>query len=325
MLAFLATSAYAQNPTHNRLIGRSNPVLSGFHLRSLPTQDSPGTVLQNANTPSGIAVSYGTVDYPRVLNSGASGINKQGQIVGAFSITASGCSAGYLQAGISFRKIAYPGSTQSCPVAINDLGEIAGGYSTDGGNTYHIFSLVGTTFTAIPDPPGATDTDAGGIDNLGRIVGGYVDSSDVVHGFVYSNGTFTVVDVPGASYTLVRAVSPNGTIMAGDYVGADGHDHGFLLNGGVFTTVDYPGAADTELLGVNDFGSYVGNWGNGTIVQSYLEYNGFLFKSGSYVPLTLPWAGVSVTWPSALNNKAQIAGLYVDSNGIILGFYAAVH
>jgi|SRR5579859_914521 len=322
-LALLTASANAQNPTHNPLLGQSNPASRGFHVTgSLPTQDTLwGPAPRSVNPPS-ITVSYGTLDYPRVPDSGASGINKNGQIVGAFNITTSGCSAGYLQAGISFRKIAYPGATQSCPVGINDLGEIAGGYSTDGGNTYHVFSLSGTTFSAIPDPPGAVDTTPEGIDNSGRIVGAYVDSSDNVHGFVYSNGAYTVIDVPGTNYTFLRAVSPNGTIMAGDYTGADGHDHGFLLKGGVFTTVNYPGAVDTELLGVNDFGNYVGNWGDGTIVESYLEYNAFLFKGGSYVSLTLPWAGVSVTWPSALNNRAQIAGLYVDSNGIILGFYA---
>jgi len=327
MLALLATSADAQNPTHNHLIGRSNPALSGFHFRgSLPTQDSSRPALRSADTLSGVAVSYGTMDYPRVLNSGAAGMNKKGQIVGGFNILAeSGCTGGYLQAGTSFRKIAYPGSTASCTLAINDLGEIVGDYTLDGGNTYHAFLLVGTVFSAVPDPPSAISAIAEGVDNLGNIVGAYVDSSDAVHGFVYSNGAFTVVDVPGAGYTHVHATSPNGTILVGDYVASDGHDHGFRLKRGVLSTVDYPGATDTQLLGVNDSGDYVGNWGNGAIIQDYLEYNGFLFRSGSYVSLTLPWAGVSVTWPSAVNDKDQIAGSYVDSNGIILGFYASAH
>lgn len=329
-MTLLTVCASAQNTLKLNAVPARQSLFHPIHPRRLPNRvfvPNPSTTQSDVHdNPGGITVTYGPVDYPRILGSAAAGINKKGQMVGGFNILAgSGCTGGYLLKGNTFRQVNYPGPYASCVLGINDSGEMVGGYSADGWNTYHVFSLIGKVFTAIPDPPGAIPVVApAGVDDAGDIIGQYVDSSGVSHGFVYSKGAFTTIDVPGASDTFLDATSPNGKILAGSYYGSDGNDHGFLLQNGVFTTVDYPGAVDTEILGVNDSGDYVGNWGNGTLVLDFLEYNGFFFKGGSYAPLNLPWAAVAVTWPSGLNDKDQIAGAYVDTNNVILGFYATV-
>jgi hypothetical protein len=330
LVTLLALSVSAQTANNRNVATQARAMLGGMNgLRHLPPRNFAQSLTakphsQTPATSSNISVTYGPVDYPRIVGSGVGGINKKGQMAGGLNIIASsGCTAGYLLTGNNFRKFIYPpGALESCVLAINDSGEMLGDYSTDG-QTLHAFSLVGNVFTNIPDYPGSVDRLASGVDNFGNIVGLYTDVPGVSHGFVYSNGTFTSIDVPGATDTFLNATSPDGAILAGSYYGSDGHDHGFVLHSGVFITVDYPGAVDTEILGVNDSGDYVGNWGNGTLVQDYLEYNGFFFKGGTYTPLTLPWAGVSVTWPTGLNDTNQIAGADVDSNGIVFGFYAA--
>src|SRR5438094_464229 len=115
---------------------------------------------------------YRTIDVPFISgpDTGASGINNSGEIVGCYSL----CSHGFLYnvETSSFVAIDVPGAVVTQARNINDLGEIVGVYSPDG-LTLHGFLYDENDFALIR-APGAIATSLFGINNGGQIVGFYV-------------------------------------------------------------------------------------------------------------------------------------------------------
>ena len=48
---------------------------------------------------------------------------------------------------------------------------------------------------------------------------------------------------------------------------------------------------------------------------------GFLYSSGTFSTFNVPFGDVQVTQPWGMNNKGEIVGGYVDSQGMLYGFY----
>ncbi len=187
------------------------------------------------------------------------------------------------------------------PIAVNTAGEITGFYK-DATSLNHGFvcSAPCTPATAITpfDVSGAIANSGlfgGGtiplsINTAGVIVGSYADANRVYHGFVRAaTGTITTFDAPGASTItgsgLIRGTAAISVNTAGDitgfYVDASGVFHGFVrAANGTITTFDAPGAI-----------------------------------AGTVTPLLL-----GGTIPVSINASGDIAGFYLDTNGMFHGF-----
>jgi len=262
-----------------------------------------------------VATSYTftTIDvpFPGAHDPTATGINNSGQIVGAYSDSNGGLH-GFLRRGKGvFTPIDVP-NAGTAPHGINNRGQIVGFYSDSSG--IHGFVYKNGAVTPI-DVPGATLTEAVGINKYGHVVGDYRDSSGTFHGFLYAEGTFTTIDVPGASLTGPQGINRYGEIV-GFYDDSSGGRHGFLYDEGVFTTIDvpFPGAVVTALEEINDDGQIVGIYFDNSTLH------GFLFDGEVYTTIDVPDA--SLTHVSGINNRCQIVGRYIDSNGVDHAFVA---
>jgi len=73
-----------------------------------------------------------------------------------------------------------------------------------------------------------------------------------------------------------------------------------------FTTIDVPNASRTLAFGINDGGQIVGFY------EGASGYHGFLYDSGIFTPLDIPFAGAATgtTRAFGLNNRGQIVGAY---------------
>ena len=135
--------------------------------------------------------SFTTIDVPGAVDTGPSGINDSGQIVGGFDDGRVG--HGFLlDTSGSITTIDVPGATSTGASGINDSGQIVGLFDYATGNTHGFFLDVGGRFTTI-DVPGASETFAVGINNSGQIVGYF--GAIGYHGFLYTGGSFTSIDV----------------------------------------------------------------------------------------------------------------------------------
>ena len=85
-----------------------------------------------------------------------------------------------------------------------------------------------------------------------------------------------------------------------------------------FRTVQVPGAASTQLFRSNNFGEMTGNFGTTEISVD----DSFLLAKGVFTPIVILSGGTSSSFTFALgiNNRAQVVGLYTDSDGFAHGF-----
>jgi hypothetical protein len=157
-----------------------------------------------------------------------------------------------------------------------------------------------------------------GINERGDIVGIYIDSNGVNRGFVrFSDGSFSepIVEPKTLGFTQARDINSSGTIC-GDYFGSDFNIHGFFLTNGTFTEYDVAGASNTFVQGINDPADFAGIFGD--------SFNGpfqaFISVGGTITSFSVP--GATSTLAYQLNNSNQLlVGYYIDSAGILHGYY----
>jgi probable HAF family extracellular repeat protein len=246
------------------------------------------------------AGTWTTVDVPGATSTQIFGIDKAGNLVGAY-VDPSRVQHGFLLSAGNFTTIDPPGATDTLAWGINDMGQIAGEYFTTDGIA-HGFLFDGQTFTTL-DFPGALQTFALGINNAGEIVGGYVDTAQQAHGLKWSNGTFITIDVPGSQNTELSDINNRGYIV-GTYV-AGSKERGFVLDPQGMFRYFRPLAR-----GVNDHRIVVGINGNYGF--------GFSLKTNKFVRMHFPAARSTRCY--GINSTGQIAGDYDDAGAVRHGF-----
>jgi len=307
----------------------SGPVHSRFgfpmsRMKAQPTAPANHQA-QSPGSPD-ISFTFGMVDFPGQMDSGAFGVNDKGQMIGGYGTQMVGdgvTNHGFLLKGTKFTEIDYPGAAYTEPNGMNDSGIIVGQYGTSLSDEQG-FELVGKTYTTIVYP-GAVDTSANGINKSGEIVG-YWDSGGDGHGFLLSKGVFTSIDVPGAIITGASGINQTGEIV-GVYYNGDGSSHGYLLQNGTFTTIDYPGGYSQNYLGgINDQGVIVGGYGEPTTINgvSYAWEHAFIYQNGQFTKADAPFGPPAATQPFGINNSGMIVGEYVDNSGTVYGYEATV-
>jgi hypothetical protein len=85
-----------------------------------------------------------------------------------------------------------------------------------------------------------------------------------------------------------------------------------------FRSLQVPGAASTQLFRSNNFGGMAGNFGDTEISVD----DSFLLAKGVFTPIAILSGGTSssFTFAQGINNRAQVVGLYTDSDGFAHGF-----
>jgi probable HAF family extracellular repeat protein len=169
---------------------------------------------------------YQILNVPNSTASFATGINKDGLIVGWYQDPADVAHGFATSDGSTFSNVDFPGAKVTQALGVSDAGDIVGSWN-DAANAQHGFLSSGGTFTAI-DFPEAITTQATGINTQGDIVGPYVDSTGLLHGFVLSGGVFTSIDFPLATGTAALGINDTGDI-AGYYSDTAGKTHGFVF------------------------------------------------------------------------------------------------
>jgi len=289
-----------------------------------PTHQSPASRAQGENSPL-YTFTFGLVDYPRSQIGAAYGINDGGRIVGGYNNTnvmEYTSDHGFELKGNNYSTINYPGALQTDAFGINKSGEIVGSF-VDSSENVHGFKLAGGTYTQL-DYPGAYFTAAVGINASGEISGAYAaHPADELTAFLLSGGTYTSISAPGSIDTEAVGLNKHG-VVAGYYVDSSSNIHGFTYDKGTFTTIDYGNSnPNTYLSGINDSGAVVGGYGTSETLNSvnYAWQHGFLYSGGTFNTFDAPFGDVQVTTPWGMNNKGEIVGGYVDSQGMNYGFY----
>jgi uncharacterized membrane protein len=162
--------------------------------------------------------------------------------------------------------------------------------------------------------PHAMSTSANGINNNNVIVGSYVDSASFEHGFIYKAGKYTKIDFPGASATAVLGINDNNDLVGVYQLPGPLNFHGFLRQNGDFYKIDAPRATfGTVAAGINNAG---------TIVGTYDDTHGFIYRSGTYKTWNAPrLPGESTqTQLNGISNHGWIVG-QVFSGGNWRGFW----
>jgi hypothetical protein len=238
-----------------------------------------------------ISVNSSTVTIP-------TGINASGEIAG-FYAGSSGQRHGFVR-DPSGRITTFnvPGSSGTLTFGINKSGAIAGYYVDPSGALPGYVRDPEGNFATF-NPPGSIQTWPLSINAGGAVTGYYYESISVSHGFLrQANGELIVFDPAGC------CINASG-VIAGTYFDANGRRYGFVRHpDGTIESFDVPGSDDAFVTAINDAGAVTGQFGN---------FNtGFVRDpQGNF---TTFFAGRE-TFPSSINNKGAIAGLYQPSNG----------
>jgi hypothetical protein len=208
---------------------------------------------------------YTGVDITDSSSTWAYGVNKSGEITGAFhrTISSGAATVGFTQAvGGTLTQFAVPFARATVGQAINSSGSVVG---------YAEFGLVSSaTYTAIERSASGTiaalavtgqpQTWATSINDVG-IIAGYASTgtayTDPVVGFTQFDSTTQTFEYPGALQTYFTGISNRNEIV-GYYANSDGTQNGFILANDVFTAFSDPSGIATFPQGVNASGVIVG-------------------------------------------------------------------
>ena len=260
------------------------------------------------------------------------GINNFGAIAGFYGSGQAGDpNKGFLLHNGVFTPENFPGSAQTQMTGLNDVGvQVGYFYNTNNGvpvDNQFGFYLKDGKYTEVNNPKTPTSTPPGilienqliGVNDDNIAVGFYNDVKGNSHGYTYNinNGKFSAdINDPNGVSTVAAAINNFGGI-AGFYTDSGGTIHGFLDNHGQFKTVDAPGATETELLGFNDFGVAVGF----DVVANKMHGIVYNSRTNSFTTLDDP-NGIGATTLNGINDRGDIVGFYVDSNGNTDGLLA---
>jgi len=133
--------------------------------------------------------------------------------------------------------------------------------------------------------------------------------------------TFKDITIPGASEVDTYAINNAGQI-AGDYIDSAGVQHAMILKGTKLTTVNNKNCASTtgstalQFYGINSSGTAAG-WCTGTSGSEI----GFTYAKGKFTNISI--SGAIDVNANGINNKGDVVGAYVDSNGAQHAFLLA--
>ncbi|HLZ98864.1 MAG TPA: hypothetical protein VKP66_13075 [Steroidobacteraceae bacterium] len=262
---------------------------------------------------------YTQLDPPGSISTQPKSVNSGGQVAGIFNNAAGTHGFLYTPKGKTrFMTLDPPGSTLTQAWAVDDNGQVVGSYNDASGIGHGFIYTPGVGFTTLDPTSPATGTWAAafGINGTGQAAGSYFDGVRR-HGFEYAGGTYITLDPPGS--TLTQALGINtGSQATGFFTDSANVYHGFLYDPATlsYTTVDPPATTFTAPTAIDTTGQVTGYFYDGS------KYHGFIFTAGAYTLIDPPGATGYLTLVFGMNDKAQVAGTFVDSASAQHGFMA---
>jgi len=252
---------------------------------------------------------YTQIDVPEAVVTEATGINRAGQIVGAYVDSAGG--HGFLLQNGAFTTIDYPGVQYSYAERINDNGQIVGLAEPNG----YLYDISTQAFTAITYP-GAFATFSLGLNNAGTVTGYYqvLKNGQIgTLGFELTGSAFSSIAAPWSNGTSPQAISDNGTVVGSAYFRAQGAEPNFLLNQKHYREISVPNTPGALVNGINPRGTAVVGY-----YDSLTGVAGFVYEAG--VVQTLSFPGAVSTLAFGINDAGQVVGYFLDSSLQTHGF-----
>jgi len=285
--------------------------------------------------PSTGSGTFKSVDFPGALSTAVMSIFST--VVAGYYVDAENTYHGfwgYWQSG-SFGSFTV-GSSYTILTGINDDLILVGDFDNapgDGSGCLNPGAGSCHAFTKYPDDPvreipyysGATSMTALGTNSsVFGIAGAYTNVDTTVHGFLL--GLSQLPDPPDAALAFATGVNDQWDQVVGRVDTTDGVTHGYLAKTfpwpPVYTLIDVPNAVSTVAWGIGSNG--------GPIVGEYTDdkgtTHGFLLNNQVFETIDVPDAisttchGISGLAGPCLPPQCNVAGSYVDSNGVMHGF-----
>jgi probable HAF family extracellular repeat protein len=208
----------------------------------------------------------------------------------------------------------YPGAQNTQIYALNDARQFVGSEQASDGVWHAMFDDGSGLATLDLSPLGAdvTHSFAFSINTQADIAGAFRNTTGY-HGFLrHADGSFEVIDYPGGHDTQDYGVNDHGEVI-GMYTDADGVAHAFRRVDGKLSTIDLPDALETVPLSVNNAGQIAGEMVKtaGTAGYGYVQR-----ADGSFELFSNPAAPPESTFFISINNRGEILGAYLDTDGV---------
>jgi len=252
------------------------------------------------------------VDYPGALNTSASGINENGDVVGSFENGLNQIQGFVRFADGTFSDpIVYPTALNTYLSDINNTGTMCGSY-TLGDGVFHGFFLSGSTFTKFDLH--AHNTYLRGLNDARNFCGTTIDQA-----FVSIDGTVTMFAIPRHVITDAYGINNLNQAVGGAVRGPQ-VEYSFLrqADGRIVWPIRAPVTANTGLFAIDDKGRMVG-----FVTHTDAPTQGvFLRPVNRFAFFDYP--GATLTEFNDINNHGQICGTYYSIDGNPHGFIVLV-
>jgi hypothetical protein len=270
-----------------------------------------------------LTLTFSKANVPGAMQTGPSGINNAGVIVGGY-VDKSSVSHGYILNGKKLTTLDDPKAMAGTtgPENLNPNGAISvvGVYNNSSGNSVGFLYKNGK-YTDIPGPAGAVSSLASGINDKGAIVGDYVDRNGRTHGFLLKGKNYTTLDEPAAFGTTAASGINNAGWIVLWFVNQQGLVESAITkdNGNTYAQINVPLAVDSYASDLNSAGDVTYFW-----VDSAGVGHGSLLHAGKYYKVDYPKA--IYTYAGGINDRQTLVGGYQtkSKNGHppLLGFKA---
>jgi hypothetical protein len=202
----------------------------------------------------------------------ARGINDLGTIVGYQGTLSFGIATGFVDSNGQFTNVTVGSAPETTLTGIDNAGLMVGSWEDTTTNpfTFHgFFAFHPTGPFQTFDYPGAFTSGLTGVNNLGAVTGTYAgQAGPPIFGFISIGGQF----LPTGPDITINCINDS-FAFAGSFV-VDGVTHGFEYVNGIALLIDFPGATSTTVYGINNAGTLVGTYTDGTGTHGFMASPG---------------------------------------------------
>jgi probable HAF family extracellular repeat protein len=206
------------------------------------------------------------------------------------------------------------GGTEAFPASvafgINNRDQVVGDSETTGNSAVHAFLWQDGTMTDL-GTLGGTYSFASGINDRGQVVGYASPPGDTaLHAFLWQKGTMTDLGTLGGdTFSAATGINDGGQVVG------YGTTHAFLWQHGTMTDLGTLGGTYSLASAINASGTVIGE----STLPGDTAQDPFIYSKGTMTDLytLLPAGAVTYLTVNGINDRGQIVGWGIDSNGYI--------
>jgi hypothetical protein len=282
------------------------------------------------------AYNYTTIDYPGAINTGFTGVNDKGDIVGIASFDEfSSIPFVYDAKKNTFTVLPNVPGLQTSAIGINDPGVVVGAATDLTTNNASGTILDKGAYTLFNNPGSSFLTAARGINNPG-LVSGYADTDggNTISGFIYDPKRNSFINFLPSQITIAHGINNQGDVVGSAFFLADEvfpgspiGNYGFLRRRSGAITLFRVNGGRTRTRGITNSGLIAGDFFDSTtgttrgFVTSLSDQSGFQSLT---IPATdlLDVPGAVTTFPEGISHSGRVVGFWTDAGFNQHGFIA---